>query len=60
MPIKPVMFHFTDVEMGEKQIKRASPTNAMYILQNGYLCDSHWPRANPPSEILYKYTICNM
>ena len=29
---------------GGKQIKRASP---MYILQNGYLCDSHWPWATP-------------
>ena len=38
---KTPMFLSTDVEMGEKQIKRASLTNAMYILQNGYLCDSH-------------------
>ena len=44
--MKEVFYHRVWLECinGGKQIKRAS---LMYILQNGYLCDSHWPWATP-------------
>ena len=32
----------------------------MYILQNGYLCDSHWPWATPIRDIARTNTICNL
>ena len=59
--MKEVFYHWVWLECinGGKQIKRAS---LMYILQNGYLCDSHWPWATPPSEILpepTQYATCS-